>query len=191
MDPLELTTRYGWYLGTLAYSVLSGIVPFLNCEVFLLLLAVKAPRHMLVSLIVTTTAGQMFAKSLLYWTGRGVLRLPMPKEEGLLASISKQLGTGWRGALIIFASAVVGVPPFYAMSIACGALRWSFTSFLLFGFAGRLLRFSAVLLIPPDLCRRWMPGPIGIAVIVVACIFLVVHAARKARAKVGVAPIGG
>src|SRR5688500_9005153 len=110
VEPFELVARYGWHLGTFAYAALSGIVPFLNCEVFLLMLAVKAPRSMLWSLILTTTAGQMMAKSVLYWGGRGVLRLPKARTDGLLAAVGCKLGAGWRAPALVFTSAVIGVP---------------------------------------------------------------------------------
>jgi hypothetical protein len=109
IDPLEFIRLYGWYLGTFVYAVLSGAIPVLNCEVFLLVLAMKAPREMLFPLIVTTTLGQMVAKSLLYWAGRGVLRLPGgARVENVLASLGCKVGAGWRAAALVFASAVIG-----------------------------------------------------------------------------------
>jgi membrane protein YqaA with SNARE-associated domain len=190
VDPLEFIRLYGWYLGTFVYAVLSGAIPVLNCEVFLLVLAVKAPREMLFPLIVTTTVGQMVAKSLLYWAGRGVLRLPGgARVENVLASLGCKIGTGWRAAALVFASAVVGIPPFYAMSVACGAMRWSFASFLLFGCLGRLVRFSFVLLVPPGFGKS-LPnmGPAGMILAVVVGVVLVLYALRKARTKPEAAP---
>jgi membrane protein YqaA with SNARE-associated domain len=183
VDPLELLRLYGWYVGTFLYASLSGAIPFLNCEVFLLVLAVKAPREMLFPLIVTTTIGQMFAKSLLYWAGRGVLRLPAgAKVETVLASLGCNIGCGWRAAALVFLSAVIGIPPFYAMSVACGAMRWSFASFLLFGSLGRLVRFSFVLLVPASVAKS-LPslGPGGIAVVLVVVAGLIYYQVRKAR----------
>jgi membrane protein YqaA with SNARE-associated domain len=192
-DPLEFIRLYGWYLGTFVYAVLSGAIPVLNCEVFLLVLAVKAPREMLFPLIVTTTLGQMVAKSLLYWAGRGVLRLPGgARVENVLASLGCKVGAGWRAAALVFASAVIGIPPFYAMSVACGAMRWSFGSFLLFGFLGRLVRFSVTLLVPTNLAAN-LPalGPGAIAVGVVLGAALVFLQVRKARAKSTAPVVGG
>jgi membrane protein YqaA with SNARE-associated domain len=185
VDPLELIRLYGWYVGTFAYACLSGAIPVLNCEVFLLVLAMKAPREMLFPLIVTTTVGQMVAKSALYWAGRGVLRLPGgARVENILASLGCKVGTGWRAAALVFASAVIGIPPFYAMSVACGAMRWSFASFLLFGSLGRLVRFSFVLLVPPGFGKS-LPdlGPLGMILAVIVGVVVVAYAVRKARTK--------
>ena len=185
IDPLELIRLYGWYLGTFAYACLSGAIPVLNCEVFLLILAVKAPREMLFPLIITTTVGQMVAKSLLYWAGRGVLKLPKGgRVENVLATLGCNIGGGWRAAAFVFVSAVIGVPPFYAMSVACGAMRWSFGLFLLFGSLGRLVRFSFVLLVPAGFAKS-LPdmGPFGIVIAVVVGALLVAYLVRKVRAK--------
>jgi len=193
IDAFELIRMYGWYLGTFAYACLSGAIPFLNCEVFLLVLAVKAPREMLFPLIVTTTAGQMVAKSLLYWAGRGVLRLPAgTRVEAILASLGCKVGSGWRSAVFVFLSAIVGIPPFYAMSVACGAMKWSFVSFLLFGFLGRLVRFSFVLLVPPG-ADKLLPdlGPGGVLIVVAIVGALIYQQVRKARAKPSPAPSEG
>ena len=191
LDPQALIAQYGWYLGTFVYACLSGVIPVLNCEVFLIVLAATAPRDLLVPLIVTTTAGQMVAKSLLYWGGRGVVRLPA-RYQDVLASFGCRLGAGWKAPALVFASAVVGVPPFYAMSIACGALRWSFLSFLVFGSLGRLLRFSMVLLVPAGLGKAWLPnlGPWGMtAVAVVIGLLLCIPLLRRSRTKEDVAPV--
>jgi membrane protein YqaA with SNARE-associated domain len=193
IDALELIRLYGWYVGTFVYALLSGAIPVLNCEVFLLVLAMKAPREMLFPLIVTTTAGQMVAKSLLYWAGRGVLRLPAgARVETILASLGCKIGRGWRGALLVFVSAVIGVPPFYAMSVACGAMRWSFASFLVFGCLGRLVRFSFVLLVPPGFGKT-LPdlGPLGAILAVVVGVVVVAYVLWKARHKPAAAPVEG
>jgi len=189
LDPQALLAQYGWHLGTFVYASLSGVIPVLNCEVFLLMLAAAAPRPMLPWLVLTTTVGQMIAKSLLYWGGRGVVRLPA-RYQNVLGSFGCRLGTGWKAPALVFASAAVGIPPFYAMSIFCGALRWSFTSFLIFGSLGRLVRFSMVLLVPPGFGKGWMPdlGPWTLgAVVLVVSLLLCLPLVRRGRAKEDVA----
>ena len=46
------------------------------------------------------------------------------------------------------ASAVTGLPPFYAISVAAGVLRLRFVLFFALGLAGRTLRFAAVFVVP-------------------------------------------
>ena len=47
---------------------------------------------------------------------------------------------------LIFVSALTGLPPFYAVSIAAGGLRLSLRRFLAAGFVGRAIRFGALAL---------------------------------------------
>jgi membrane protein YqaA with SNARE-associated domain len=167
MDPRELCLEYGWYLSTIIYGCVSGLVPVFNCELYLLYLAVKAPRAELPLLVLIITLGQMAAKCILYWGGRGALRIPAALEGGTVALLSQRLGSGWKGAAVIFGSALSGLPPFYPMSVACGVLRWSFVSFLVFGTAGRFLRFAAVMLVPLGLGSEWLPSPTVVGAIAV------------------------
>lgn len=53
--------------------------------------------------------------------------------------------------MVLFASAFTGFPPFYLTSIASGAVRLPFSRFLVIGFAGRLLRFGALVMVPQAL----------------------------------------
>ena len=55
------------------------------------------------------------------------------------------------GAIV---SALVGVPPFYVVSVVAGALRLSFAAFLAVGGLGRLAHFG-LLAAAPHLARRW------------------------------------
>lgn len=53
-------------------------------------------------------------------------------------------GQGATVGSLVFASAVTGVPPFYGVSLATGALGMRLRSFVLNGFGGRLVRFGAI-----------------------------------------------
>ena len=53
-----------------------------------------------------------------------------------------------RATVILFSSALTGIPPFYAISLAAGFTRFPPGRFIALGMAGRLLRFTAVFLLP-------------------------------------------
>lgn len=185
MEPARV---FGWQLTTFAYAWLSGVVPVLNCEVYLVWLATNAPRELLWPLVVAATAGQMLAKCLLFWAGRGLLRFPLGRWrrafEERLPSPAARNATGTVGqAALVFASAFAGFPPFYVLSAAAGALRWSFALFVLCGSAGRLARFSAVMLLPASLLR-YAPGPWNLALLL-ALAALLPPTARALRARAG------
>jgi membrane protein YqaA with SNARE-associated domain len=146
MDPVSAG---GLHLGTFAYCAMSGFVPFMNTEIFLLYVGSTASPADLPGLVVVSALGQMSTKSLLYCAGRGALKLPGGRYRDRIDALRARLsGGGRRVDALTFVSALTGLPSFYAISIVAGALRWPFVSFVLHGTAGRLLRFWAVLFLP-------------------------------------------
>jgi membrane protein DedA with SNARE-associated domain len=137
-------------VGTFAFSVLSGVVPFINVEVYLLYVGSIASRADIAPLVVAAVLGQMCAKSLLYLGGRGVLRIPSRRQQNArIEAVRARLAGGrWTAGGLTFVSALFGFPPFYGLSVVAGMLGWPFARFALCGAAGRVLRFSAVLLLP-------------------------------------------
>ena len=150
MGAMDLTMTFGLSGGCLAVGVVSGLVPVVNTEAYLLAVAVLAPRDALLPAVVLTTLGQMAAKWLLYLAGRGAAspRL-LGNRAGRLGDLKKRFERAPTGAsALVFASAVTGLPPFYFVSVAAGSLRFSLARFLLVGGSGRLLRFAAVVALP-------------------------------------------
>jgi membrane protein YqaA with SNARE-associated domain len=52
------------------------------------------------------------------------------------------------GGALVFASASVGLPPFYIMSVAAGAARMNLAWFIVLGSLGRLIRFGVIVAVP-------------------------------------------
>jgi len=129
--------------------VISGLIPFVNAEIFLLAASAAVPRELALPLILAATAGQMTAKAAMYGAGRGVLNLPGERMRRWVADAEARARTRpVTGGGIVLVSAASGVPPFYVMSIACGMLRFEFVRFLTLGFIGRFIRFGAIVLGP-------------------------------------------
>ena len=63
MDAMDLTSAVALSGGSLAFGVVSGLVPVLNTEAHLLAVAAFAPPEALGPLVVFTTVGQMIARS--------------------------------------------------------------------------------------------------------------------------------
>jgi membrane protein YqaA with SNARE-associated domain len=130
-------------LGGVAGSVVSAFVPLVNAELLLLALVVAAPASAPL-LVVVMAAGQMVGKAVLFVGGE---RLARGALGGRMAR--------WRldrygrlGGPIVALSATVGLPPFYLVAIGGSALGVRLRTFLLLGFAGRVLRFGALVCIP-------------------------------------------
>jgi membrane protein YqaA with SNARE-associated domain len=126
-----------------------ALIPFLNTEVYLIGASAMAPRALWVPLVVSGTVGAMAGKVLLYYAGRGVVKLPRGRvQRGLATMQARMEEKPLAGKLLYAASAVVGVPPFYVTTVAAGAVGMNFAFFLTVGFFGRLIRFALVVALP-------------------------------------------
>jgi membrane protein YqaA with SNARE-associated domain len=127
----------------------SAVFPFINTEAYVLFLSAVAPRHLLVPAVLIATLGHMIGKSSMFFAGRGLKRMSSERLQRKLVEVTQRLER-WRGSssLLMFASAVGGIPPFYVVSVAAGALRLNFAAFFVAGYLGRLIRFALVAGIP-------------------------------------------
>jgi membrane protein YqaA with SNARE-associated domain len=141
---LAILSLYG---GTLAVCAISGVVPLIHTELYLIGLAAVVDARHLPGLALAAAVGQMAGKVLVYYAGRGVLKLPFKKER--MGEWEEKL-RAHRGGVdgVLFLSAFLGLPPIYAVSISAGALHWSLRRFLVVGTIGRTLRFIVVMAIP-------------------------------------------
>ena len=146
---MELLSLAGIYVGTFLFCAMSGIVPLMNSELFMLYLGSIASHAQFPALIVLAALGQMSAKVVLYYAGRGVLKLPLGRGQAKIEALRVRLSkSGHAVGGVTFISALTGLPSFYAISVIAGTLGWRLSRFLAWGTAGRILRFSVLLLLP-------------------------------------------
>lgn len=136
-------------LTTAAVSAVSALVPVVNIEIYLVGAAALAPPAMAVPLALSATVGAMLGKLVLYYAAQGVVKLPGERVQRGLAKAQAQLEARPRmGKLVYLASATAGIPPYYVMTLAAGAVRMDLTFFLVVGFIGRFLRFAFIVVLP-------------------------------------------
>lgn len=136
-------------IGTFGYCILSGFVPVFHAEAYLLVVSAFLPAEQRLPLAFAATCGQMVAKAGMYGIGHGLLTVPGERARRWIAQAEAWVKSRPQAeGLVVFVSAFVGLPPFYVTSVACGLVHYSLTTFLALGFAGRLLRFTLVVLIP-------------------------------------------
>jgi membrane protein YqaA with SNARE-associated domain len=139
----------GICLTTALVAFVSGLVPFVSAEAYLVSVSALAPGAALGGVVAAATFGQMAAKVLLYLTGRGLLHVPLRRPEACSGRVARLLASGeGKAAALVFASAVSGIPPFYVVTLAAGALGFPLRRFVVLGVLGRLLRFAGVFLAP-------------------------------------------
>jgi membrane protein YqaA with SNARE-associated domain len=138
------------YAGYFLLSVVSAVFPWVNTEILVLSMSALARTPLaLVLVVLVGTAGQMAGKSVLYWTGRGTLHLRLRRITRAAESWHERLKKyRWGPYTLVFLSASVGIPPFYVMTVAAGALKIPFVPFVLLCSAGCILRFSLLVFVP-------------------------------------------
>ncbi|HET9621694.1 MAG TPA: VTT domain-containing protein [Kofleriaceae bacterium] len=146
----DLLAMLGIYGGTFVVSLIAGLVPLVNTELFLIgvvRVAIKSPAQ-LVPLVLFASVGQMAAKIALYYTGRSLLDLPRGRYKNKVELLRTKIER-WQAKpyLVYTVSSVLGLPPFYLTVLAAGAMRIRFDAFFLIGLLGRILRFAVIVAI--------------------------------------------
>jgi len=141
--------------GCYALGVGSAVLPWLNAELLLLsALSLTSSLPATLAVVVAITAGQMTGKTAVYLTARRVGGGKSVRVKVALDRWRRLVEARPAAALgLVFVSAVVGMPPFYVVSLAAGATGMALRRFLVVGTCGRLLHFSAVACLP-DVIRR-------------------------------------
>jgi membrane protein YqaA with SNARE-associated domain len=135
-------------------ALVSGFIPLVNIEAYLITAMVVGGGPSWLPIVVACTLGQMLAKSLIYFSGLGLLRLPFKRHPRRLLEIEEWLRQREHHAgAALFISALVGFPPFYILSLLAGTLRIPFGLFLASGLPGRFLRFALFAWFPKLMMR--------------------------------------
>jgi membrane protein YqaA with SNARE-associated domain len=131
--------------GLLVGTAVSGVVPVINAELLVAGVVVAAPQVGLPAIALVSAAGQMFTKTALFllakWTPhrlRGKARLAVDRASAAVSARGGAVGT------LVFTSALTGLPPFFGVSVAAGALGMRVRSFLASGGLGRIVRFAVI-----------------------------------------------
>lgn len=132
-------------LGLFAATAVSGIVPLVNAELLVLGAAAAVPAAGLPLVAVVSTVGQMVTKGVLFGLARWApSRLPARARRALEKPSAAVEERGTAVGTLLFTSAATGVPPFYGVSLAAGAVGVGLGRFLLAGGLGRLVRFGVL-----------------------------------------------
>ena len=146
----SLITDYGLYLGTYVICLISGFVPIINAEIYLIFVSTVVTKSSFIPVLFLATMGQMTAKAVFYFSGMGVIKLSLKRYESKIDAVMVKMQK-WKSKvdLFIFLSAFTGFPPFYVIPIVAGIIPHNFLRFFISGFSGRLLRFGLLMLFPP------------------------------------------
>lgn len=132
-------------LGLFAASLVSGVIPFINAELLVIAAAAALPAVGVPLVALVSTLGQMTSKASLFGLARWAPQKLPRRARTALERSGQVIGRGGRAAdTVVFASAAIGLPPFYGVSIAAGAVGMTLGRFLMAGGVGRLIRFGGL-----------------------------------------------
>jgi membrane protein YqaA with SNARE-associated domain len=143
----------GDLLGVLAVGVASALVPLINIEAYLGVRGAVSTVEGIWLLGFVAGLGQMLGKVVWYYLGASALSWGWVRRKVERPKTQLRIDR-WRArtrerpvvsGLLVFASALTGLPPFAVVAVLAGQLRMSLTLFFVLGLLGRWLRFSAVL----------------------------------------------
>jgi membrane protein YqaA with SNARE-associated domain len=146
---LQLLTNIGLYGGTYLVCLISGFIPVVNAELFLIWISLTLSKVEYVPILLLATSGQMTAKVLMFLSGKGVIHISKKRYEKKIAEIEAKMKK-WENKIdiFIFLSAFTGFPPFYVVAVLSGMTRVNLLRFCIAGFLGRALRFGLVMYFP-------------------------------------------
>ena len=146
----SIVAALGIYAGTLAVGVLSGLIPVVNGELYLIgVVLLTKQLWPAVLLAVLVALGQMIAKFVLYKAAERATALGKDSKLGRKIEAARSKVEKWQDKplAITFVSAIAGLPPFYIVTLLAGILGVRFRTFLILGIIGRVIRFVAIALI--------------------------------------------
>jgi membrane protein YqaA with SNARE-associated domain len=129
----------------LGFGLLSALVPVVNAELWVAGAAALLPKSRYPAMLALFTMGTMLGKGLVFMGAEKLAARATPKVRERIERVSSLLhrrpAMAWP---VVFLSAVVGVPPYYPITIAAGIVRMGLATFFVVGFVGRLARFAAI-----------------------------------------------
>jgi membrane protein YqaA with SNARE-associated domain len=143
----------GIYVAMFLFAILSGVFPLANSEAALIALGAASSYEWpkLVTLAVIVALGQAVTHALVFQSGRGLANAGAKKRPKLEARLAKarELGAKWQKSekLLITFGATVGFPPQVLIALLAGAIGIRFRTFVLIDIAGRIARFTTIVLV--------------------------------------------
>jgi len=131
----------------------SAIVPLLNAEVYALASAGRADPNLAMLVVVALALGQTAGKLVLFeaarrgsnrFTRRHAIR--SARASRWADRVTRALRSRRTGHPLVLASAVIGLPPLAAVSLAAGASGQRHWEFAVVCMVGRTARFAALVL---------------------------------------------
>ena len=138
-------------------ALLSGLVPVLNIELYLVGAVVAMDGGALVAMAVAAGLGQTLGKLPYYYVGRGTISAPWLRRRAATPGRWAARAERWRekaqerpvwGLGLVALSSFASIPPFVVISVLAGVVRIDVWRFAAITFVTRTARFLIVVYAP-------------------------------------------
>ena len=138
-------------------ALVSGLVPVINIEVYLVGAVAVNGDGALVAMAVAAGLGQTLGKLPYYYAGKGSLTAPWLRKRAETPGRWAERAARWRrkaeerpawGVGLLALSSFASIPPFVVVSVLAGVLRMNAALFCAVTFATRTARFLIIVLAP-------------------------------------------
>jgi membrane protein YqaA with SNARE-associated domain len=141
-----------------AVAVAGSILPLSPMVPMLVSLGLLAGPALLAPVVIVAGVSEVVAKSVIYAAGAQTERALSPgRRAGLERARGYLTLKRPLRVVAILGSAVSGFPPFYAVTIAYGALRLPLADYLIAGAIGRSARYAGLILISRGVAEVAVP----------------------------------
>ncbi len=139
---------------TFGFGVISAVIPIFNMEAYITVVYSQTAGGSALLTAFIGSFGQNLGKLVWYYASLGAIDMPWLQRR-LSTPKRMQSFERWRNYVqgrpivaggLVFVSAAVGFPPFFAMAMVAGTLRMNVVVFFVAGLVGRTLFFWAWLL---------------------------------------------
>ncbi|OLT28154.1 hypothetical protein BJF83_01345 [Nocardiopsis sp. CNR-923] len=152
----------------LAFAVasVSGLVPVVNIEVYLVGAVALVDDGALAAMAVAAGLGQALGKLPYYYVGRGTISTPWLRRRAETPGRWTERVARWRrkaeerpvwGAGLVALSSFASIPPFMVVSVLAGVVRQNAAQFFLVTWVTRTARFLVVVF-APAWAMSFLPG---------------------------------
>jgi len=149
----SILLAFGSYGGAFVVALVSSFVPLVSVDLFLVGLVMSTSAFAAPAIVACAAAGTLAGKLPIYYATRGAVSLS-EKARARIERLRARIARWERAPLAVLAtSSLLGLPPFSLVATAAGVLAIRARDFCIVVFAGRALRFAAVIAIAAHVAR--------------------------------------
>lgn len=129
-------------IGAALTCVVGGFLPWVNTEIVVVGASFILPPSVAPALVIACALAQMASKATIYGITRWAPERLPERARRLIARAERYRGRRLILGGAVLSGALIAIPPFYLVTLACGVLRVPFAVFAAAGLLGTSVRYG-------------------------------------------------